>query len=94
VAGAGFSTLACGETGVGKEVVVRQLHPKFRQKRKALCKSKLCYSAGYADRKSIIWLRISLAGNVRKLQNVIRRLIVLGESEENIKEIIRNTDEN
>jgi two-component system response regulator AtoC len=32
-------------------------------------------------------------GNVRELQNVIRRMIVQGESEENIKEIIRNTDE-
>ena len=33
-------------------------------------------------------------GNVRELQNVIRRMIVQGESEENIKEIIRNTDKN
>ena len=32
-------------------------------------------------------------GNVRELQNVIRRMIVQGESEEIIKEIIRKTDE-
>ena len=31
-------------------------------------------------------------GNVRELQNVISRIMVLGESEENIKEIIHNTD--
>jgi transcriptional regulator with GAF, ATPase, and Fis domain len=31
-------------------------------------------------------------GNVRELQNVIRRIIALGENEENIKEIICNTD--
>ena len=30
---------------------------------------------------------------MREPQNVIRRIIVQGESEENIKEIIRNTDE-
>jgi len=33
-------------------------------------------------------------GNVRELQNVIGRMIVQSESEENIKEIIRNTDKN
>ena len=32
-------------------------------------------------------------GNVRDLRNVIRRIIVQGESEENIIEIIPNTDE-
>ena len=32
-------------------------------------------------------------GNVRDLRNVIRRIIVQGESEENIIEIIRNTAE-
>ena len=30
---------------------------------------------------------------MREPQNVIRRIIVQGESEENIKDIIRNTDE-
>jgi transcriptional regulator with AAA-type ATPase domain len=33
-------------------------------------------------------------GNVRELQNVIGRMILQSESEENIKEIIRNTDKN
>ncbi len=37
--------------------------------------------------------RYSWPGNVRELQNVIRRMIVQGESEEIIKEIIRKTDE-
>ena len=32
-------------------------------------------------------------GNVRELQNVIKRMIVQSESEENIKEINRNTAE-
>ena len=33
-----FSTLVCGETGVGKEVVVRQLHHKSDRSEKPFVK--------------------------------------------------------
>jgi len=38
VAGTGFSILVCGETGVGKEVVVRQLHQKSDRSEKPFVK--------------------------------------------------------
>jgi transcriptional regulator with GAF, ATPase, and Fis domain len=38
VAGTGFSILVCGETGVGKEVVVRQLHQKSDKSEKPFVK--------------------------------------------------------